>query len=116
MPTSLQQKPYVIGVAGGSGSGKTFFLNCFLKHFKAGEIAVISQDNYYIPSGTKTPEENKLYNFDVPTAFNRDAFYSDIQSLIAGEQIKKEEYTFNNPLLKPRILEIAPAPILLVEG
>lgn len=109
-------KPYVIGIAGSSGSGKTFFLNCFLNHFKAGEVTLVSQDDYYIPSNTKTQEENRLYNFDLPTAIHRGDFYADVQALISGKSITKEEYTFNNPALKPKILEIQPAPILIVEG
>lgn len=109
-------KPYVIGISGSSGSGKTFFLNCFLKHFNPGEVALVSQDDYYIPSNTKTKEENKLYNFDLPTSFDRDRFFQDIQSLISGEAVTKEEYTFNNPSLKPKTLSIEPARILIVEG
>lgn len=105
-----------MGIAGSSGSGKTFFLNCFLDHFHPDEITLISQDDYYIPANTKTQEENKLYNFDLPTAINREAFFRDIQALFKGETIYKEEYTFNNPNIKPKILEIKPAPILIVEG
>lgn len=112
----MTEKPYVIGIAGSSGSGKTFFLKCFLHHFEPHEVTLISQDDYYIPANTKTQEENKLYNFDLPTAIDRDAFYRDIQSLMEGKTIVKEEYTFNNPALKPKILEIKPAPILIVEG
>lgn len=109
-------KPYVIGIAGSSGSGKTFFLKSFLKHFQTHEITLISQDDYYIPSNTKTQEENRLYNFDLPTAIDRDTFYGHIKSLFDGKTIFKQEYTFNNPSLTPRLLEIRPAPILIVEG
>jgi len=110
------QKPYIIGVTGCSGSGKTFFLKCFLEHFKKNEITLISQDDYYIPANTKTKEENRLHNFDLPTSIDRDHFYQDIKSLIQGNKVYKEEYRFNNPALEPRILEINPAPILIVEG
>ncbi|MGE8422350.1 MAG: P-loop NTPase fold protein, partial [Sphingobacterium siyangense] len=55
----MNNKPYVIGIAGSSGSGKTFFLNSFLKHFKPNEVTLISQDDYYIPANTKTQEENR---------------------------------------------------------
>lgn len=116
MGNHLNQKPYIIGIAGNSGSGKTFFLDCFKEQFNPGEITSISLDNYYIPSNTKTKEENKLYNFDLPSAFNTNSFYKDIQSLIEGKTITKEEYTFNNPQLKPNILEIKPSPILIIEG
>ncbi|MBD1430896.1 uridine kinase family protein [Sphingobacterium litopenaei] len=109
-------KPYVIGIAGSSGSGKTFFLKSFLNHFAESDITLISQDDYYIPANTKTQEENRLYNFDLPTAIDRDAFYKDIKDLFDGKTIYKEEYTFNNPNIKPKMLEIKPAPILIVEG
>ncbi|MGN0003621.1 MAG: uridine kinase [Sphingobacterium composti] len=109
-------KPYVIGIAGSSGSGKTFFLKSFLNHFADSDITLISQDDYYIPANTKTQEENRLYNFDLPTAINRQAFYNDIKDLFDGKTVYKEEYTFNNPNIKPKMLEIKPAPILIVEG
>ncbi|WP_134090890.1 uridine kinase [Olivibacter sp. XZL3] len=112
----MAKKPYVIGIAGSSGSGKTFFLKCFLNHFKEHEVTLISQDDYYIPANTKTQEENKLYNFDVPEAINLDLFYQDISALIAGKTVFKEEYTFNNPAITPKMLEIKPAPLLIVEG
>lgn len=107
---------FVAGIAGSSGSGKTFFLRSFLSHFTPEQITLISQDDYYSPANTKTREENKLYNFDLPTAIDRVAFYRDIKDLFDGKTIYKEEYTFNNPQLKPKILEIKPAPILVIEG
>lgn len=110
------KKPYVIGIAGSSGSGKTFFLKSFLNHFRSEEVTLISQDDYYIPANTKTREENRLYNFDLPAAIDREAFYTHIKDLFDGKTIYKEEYTFNNPDLKPSMLEINPAPILVVEG
>jgi uridine kinase len=109
--------PYLIGIAGGSGSGKTFFLKCFLSHFTPNEVCLVSQDDYYIPvAHTMTAEENKLYNFDLPATIDRDHFAEDINSLIAGKTITKNEYTFNNPNAVPKLLEIKPAPIVIVEG
>lgn len=110
------EKPYVIGIAGSSGSGKTFFLKSFLNHFKEDQVTLISQDDYYFPANTKTQEENRLYNFDIPTSIDRSKFYEDIKDLFEGKTVFKEEYTFNNPNLKPKMLEIKPAPILIVEG
>ncbi|SEK56559.1 uridine kinase family protein [Parapedobacter koreensis] len=114
--TPTTNAPYVIGIAGSSGSGKTFFLNCFLNHFAPHEIALISQDDYYIPAHTKTQEENKLYNFDLPTAIDRPAFSKNIAALFSGQTIYREEYTFNNQALKPKLLETKPAPVLIIEG
>jgi len=110
-------KPFVIGIAGGSGSGKTFFLKCFLEYFTEDEVCLVSQDDYYIPvAHNLTKEENKLYNFDLPSTIDRDSFEEDIARLMNGETILKKEYTFNNPDIVPKLLEIKPAPILIVEG
>ncbi len=110
-------KPFVVGIAGGSGSGKTFFLKCFLKHFSAEEVALVSQDDYYFPvAQNMTPEENKLYNFDLPDTIDHEHFEDDIEALMNGQSITKQEYTFNNPNAVPKLLEIKSAPIIIVEG
>jgi uridine kinase len=113
----MSKKPFVIGVAGGSGSGKTFFLKCFLNHFKKEEICLLSQDDYYYRVGhTMTAEENKLYNFDLPSTIDNGQFVNDIKNLINGETVYQKEYTFNNPNAEPKLLEIQSAPIVMVEG
>src|ERR1700749_3068933 len=102
-------KPYILGIAGGSGSGKTFFLKCFLEHFSADEVCLVSQDDYYFPVGhNMTKEENKLYNFDLPSTIDHDHFEEDIENLMKGKAITKKEYTFNNYDAVPRMLEIKP--------
>ena len=112
----MKNKPYVIGIAGGSGSGKTFFLNCFLNHFKTDEICLISQDDYYIPVGELTQEQNKLHNFDLPNAIDDKQFFTDIQKILNGETIYKKAYKFNKKNAEQEILEIKPASILIIEG
>ncbi|MGV3684905.1 MAG: uridine kinase family protein [Daejeonella sp.] len=113
----MNKKPFVIGIAGGSGSGKTFFLKCFLNHFKESEVCLVSQDDYYFRvAHTMTAEENKLYNFDVPATIDQELFMRDITKLINGETVLQKEYTFNNPNAEPKLLEIRPAPIVIVEG
>ena len=113
----MNKKPYVIGIAGGSGSGKTFFLNCFLNHFEKDDVCLVSQDDYYIPvAHNMTPEENKLYNFDLPATIDKDHFLDDIDKLLRGDVVLKQEYTFNNPNAVPKLLEIKSAPILIIEG
>src|SRR5690606_1829768 len=111
-----RNRPFLIGIAGSSGSGKTFFLKNFLDHFAADQITLISQDDYYIPANTKTQEENRLYNFDVPTAINRSLYFDHIRDLLDGKSVTQLEYTFNNPSIAPKVLEIKPAPVLVVEG
>jgi len=110
-------KPFIIGIAGGSGSGKTFFLKCFLKHFSDSEVSLVSQDDYYFPvPPDMTAEENKHFNFDLPDTIDHQHFEDDIQSLLEGRSITKKEYTFNNPSAIPKMLEIKSAPIIIVEG
>jgi uridine kinase len=113
----MSKRPFIIGIAGGSGSGKTFFLKCFLEHFTEGEVALVSQDDYYFPvAHNMTAEENKHYNFDLPATIDHKHFHEDISKLINNEAIYKKEYIFNNPNVVPKMLEIKPAPILIVEG
>ena len=113
----MKNKPYVIGIAGGSGSGKTFFLNCFLAHFSREEVCLISQDDYYIPVAEgMTAEENKQYNFDLPSTIDEAAFIADAQKLLNNETVYKKEYTFNNASAVPKMLEIKPAPVIIIEG
>ncbi|UKJ05986.1 uridine kinase family protein [Solitalea lacus] len=109
-------KPFVIGIAGGSGSGKTYFLRSLYKYFDQDQLVIISQDDYYIPVGELTPEENKLYNFDLPRTIDNDKFQSDVEKLLHWESVLKKEYTFNNPNAIPRMLECRPAPIVVIEG
>lgn len=109
-------RPFLVGIAGSSGSGKTFFLKSFLDHFSPQQVTLISQDDYYIPANTKTREENRHYNFDVPTAFDRSLFYQHIRDLFDGKTVFQKEYTFNNPKLIPKLLEINSAPLVVVEG
>jgi uridine kinase len=113
----MAKRPFIIGISGGSGSGKTFFLKCFLEHFTPDEVCLVSQDDYYHPvAAGMTKEENKRYNFDLPKTINSRQFIADINQLISGQTVHKEEYTFNNPDITPKLLEIKPAPILIVEG
>jgi len=92
-------------------------LNRFLDHFTTDEVCLVSQDDYYIPvAHNMTPEENKLYNFDLPRTIDAELFEKDVQQLLAGKVIYKNEYTFNNPNATPKVLEIKPAPILIIEG
>jgi len=110
-------KPFVIGIAGGSGSGKTFFLKCFLEYFTDAEVCLVSQDDYYFPvAHTMTKEENTLYNFDLPSTIDHLNFEADITKLLNGETVLKREYTFNNPDIVPKILKMKPAPIIIIEG
>lgn len=107
---------YIVGITGGSASGKTTFLQRLLNEFTSEELCLISQDNYYKDKKDQQVDENGVINFDLPTCINGAEFAKDITALRSGQDVKKTEYTFNNPTVSPRELVFKPAPIILVEG
>lgn len=110
------KKTFTIGITGGSGSGKTFFINSLSSRFKTDEICLISQDHYYKARDLQFIDHNGIRNFDLPTAIERERFHADIVKLKNGETLKIKEYTFNNPKAEPQIVTFKPSPILIIEG
>jgi len=116
LTSSLVKKSFTIGITGGSGSGKTFFLDALSARFSPDQLCLISQDNYYKPRDQQPVDKNLVKNFDLPESIERETFYEDLLALKRGEVVKRTEYTFNNPGKKPRVLEFRPAPIIVAEG
>src|SRR5688572_19579503 len=110
------QKPFTIGITGGSGSGKTYFIKNLAGRFKTDEITFISQDHYYKARDLQFTVERGVKNFDLPTAIERDRFHHDILKLKRGETLEILEYMFNNPKAKPSVITFKPAPIIIIEG
>lgn len=109
-------KPYVIGITGVSGSGKTAFLDRLLQEFPNDKICLISQDHYYHPRENQQADSSGIINFDTPEAIDSASMVADITRLKSGETIEKREYTYNNPEKKPTMLRFEPAPLLIIEG
>lgn len=107
---------YTIGITGGSGSGKTFFIKSLANRFNENELCLISQDHYYHPRENQKMDEQGVKNFDLPESIDIKQFHQDIKILKRGEVLKKQEYMFNNPSATPKILEFKPAPIIIIEG
>jgi uridine kinase len=110
------QEPYIIGITGGSASGKTLFLKTLLSHFKEEQICFISQDNYYKEIAHVPKDENGVENFDLPESIDFELFAEHIRMLKAGKQVSIKEYNFNNVTLEPKELVFKPASIIIVEG
>ena len=106
----------IIGISGGSGSGKTSFIRDIKTHFPNGEITLLSQDEYYHPREQQFIDKNGIKNFDLPTSIDLDTFVDDIKRLKRGEVVTRKEYTFNNEEAEPKMLQFDPAQILIVEG
>jgi uridine kinase len=109
-------KPLLIGIAGGSGSGKTTFLHHAVNLLGSSQVAVVSQDNYYHSIEQQKEDENGMVNFDLPTSIDRKHFHEDLSTLLSWNKIIKHEYTFNNPAASAKEIIVDPAPIVIVEG
>jgi len=110
------QKPFIVGITGGSASGKTTFLNKLLAAFSPENVCLISQDNYYKPREYQTKDLNGVVNFDLPSCIDDEAYARDVKQVSQGQTVYRTEYTFNNPNVVPKQLEFRPAPIVVVEG
>jgi uridine kinase len=112
----MSQRPYIVGISGGSASGKTSFLKHLGEAMPTNNLCIVSQDNYYRPKDQQLRDENGQINFDLPTSIDRAAFHADMQRLMRGESIRIKEYTFNNAAREVQEIEMHPAPILIMEG
>lgn len=108
--------PYLIGITGGSASGKTSFLLALKEKFRTSQVCVISLDNYYKPLHQQPRDINDQPNFDIPESIDVEAFIHDLDKLKLGEAYERQEYTFNNSNTEPKIIIHQPAPIIIVEG
>ena len=111
-----KSKPFIIGISGGSGSGKTRIIHELRDAFPEEKLCIISQDEYYHPREKQQLDPAGYQNFDLPTSIDHKAFIADIRKLIKGEIVTKQQYGFNNPRQAPTMLVYKPAPVIIVEG
>lgn len=107
--------PFIIGICGGSGSGKTYILDQLIARFEC-EVCLISQDHYYKPLHLQPRDEKGEVNFDKPEGIDREALHRDIRLLLKGEGFSRKEYTFNNPAVRAGLLTFKPCPVIIAEG
>lgn len=106
----------VIGICGGSGSGKTTILKRIASDFKHLRPSVFSMDNYYKPIQLQEKDQNGQVNFDLPTALDKHKLLTDLRTLISGEPIDVVEYQFNTGNHKHVLVTIEPSDLIIVEG
>ncbi|WP_116127352.1 uridine kinase [Lewinella sp. IMCC34183] len=109
-------QPFIIGITGGSGSGKTTFIRQLREGIPADKVCLLSMDDYYVPRERQEVDDRGIYNFDRPASIHRKEFVRDLKLLMAGETVHRREYVFNNELAEARMLTFRPAPVIIVEG
>lgn len=108
-------KPYIIGIAGGSGSGKSTFARR-LKQAFPDHVSLISCDNYYLPHDELPIEQRAQLNYDAPEALEFDLMVRHLEALRDGQPALCPVYDFTQHTRSNTVTEILPRPIILIDG
>lgn len=108
--------PFVVGVAGGTGSGKTTVARKLVATFEKQPVRLIPQDAYYKDLSSLTMEERTQVNFDHPLAFDNDLLVQHLDTLLAGKAVHQPVYNYITHSRSEETLVVESAPILIVEG
>ena len=106
----------VIGIAGGTGSGKTTVVRKIIESFCEGEVAVIPQDSYYRDSSHLPLEERLKLNFDEPAAIEWELLVEQLKQLKAGQSIEQPTYSYITCTRQAETVHVEPRDIVIVEG
>lgn len=106
----------IIGIAGGTGSGKTTVVNKIIKSLPPGEVAVIPQDSYYKDSSHVPVEERSKINFDEPAAIEWSLLVEHLKQLKAGKTIQMPTYSYLTCTRQEETVPVAPSDVIIVEG
>lgn len=110
------KKPYIIAVAGGSGSGKTTIIKSFQEKVNSKKIAVFSQDHYYKDLSGYKPEDIKDTNFDNPGQIDSQLMIKQFNQLISGHEIQPPQYDFKTHTRSLQLNPISTPDILFFDG
>ena len=105
----------IIGIAGGTGSGKTTLTERLKAEFQ-GDVSVLYHDNYYKSHSDMTYEERAKLNYDHPDAFETERMIADLQALRRGEAVECPVYDYTVHDRSPQTLVVQPTKVILVEG
>lgn len=110
------QRPVVIGVTGGTGSGKTTVAKRILKSFPDQQVLMLEQDSYYKDQAHMPFEERVKTNYDHPFAFDTDLFLEQLKALLNYEQIEKPSYDYKLHTRKKETMRLEPKDVIIIEG
>lgn len=108
--------PFVLGIAGGSGSGKTTVARAILEALPSGTGILLEQDHYYRSQSHLPFEERERVNYDHPDALETELLVEHLDALREGRAIVRPSYDFATHDRSPEGLRMAPAPVVIVEG
>ena len=106
----------LIGIAGGSGSGKTTVVRKLMEALPEDSISVVSQDAYYWDNGSLSPEAKKEINFDHPDAIEWDLLVKHLDMLKEGKTIPMPIYTYVTCARSQEVIPVKPTEVVIVEG
>jgi uridine kinase len=112
----MTRKPVVIGVTGGSGSGKTSVTKAIYDSFKGHSILMIEQDYYYKDQSDLPFEERLKTNYDHPLAFDNDLLIEHLEKLLRFEPIEKPVYDYSLHTRSDKIIPVEPKDVIILEG
>ncbi|MEM1034981.1 MAG: uridine kinase [Myxococcota bacterium] len=108
--------PFVVGIAGGSGSGKSTIAATLGAALGPSKVVLVEQDAYYRDLSHLAPEARARFNFDHPDALDLDLLVGHVDALVAGEAVDKPRYDFAAHVRRPGVARLEPRPVVLVEG
>ncbi|MCM1028449.1 MAG: uridine kinase [Pseudoflavonifractor sp.] len=106
----------IIGIAGGTGSGKTTVVNKIISSLPAGEVTVIPQDSYYKDLSHIPPKERAKVNFDEPDAIEWSLLVDQLKTLKEGRQVEMPTYSYLTCTRQPETVHLNPRDVVIVEG
>jgi uridine kinase len=106
----------VVGIAGGTASGKTTVAKKLVEAIHASQVAFLEQDSYYRDLSDVALEERAQFNFDHPDAFDTDKMVAQLSALKAGQAVDVPIYDFARHTLKAERTRVEPAPVVIIEG
>ncbi|VDK14843.1 Uridine kinase {ECO:0000255/HAMAP-Rule:MF_00551} [Oenococcus sicerae] len=106
----------IIGISGGSGSGKTSIARDIYEHLKNQSVAIMPQDAFYNDQKEMTMVERKAVNYDHPNAFDMDLLYQDLLKLKQNKAVDLPIYDYEHYTRSDKSLPMQPARVIIVEG
>ncbi|ALG24629.1 uridine kinase [Lactiplantibacillus plantarum] len=116
MTENKHRRPVVIGVTGGSGSGKTTVSNAIYNQLSGQSLLILQQDSYYNDQSEMTMAERHAVNYDHPLAFDTDLMIKQIKQLLAYQPIEKPVYDYEQYTRSDRTIHQEPRDVIIVEG